>query len=199
MGYISVSNGKIWNWRLLGMNHDFIDDLLDALNRVMTPDVPVLKEILIVCGMPEKTASLRYLSLNRQGWNKENRSFEFSAVAVINNRRATRWRLEGYHKKLSQIVFNNRWTRNSLDLFTNNLRCNPEMVDILSAANGNYTLLGILKMKETRETRFFKIQSWRIWSPPNCKENTLSRINLGLTIHLKSRRKTGSIVLEISE
>ena len=138
------------------MSHDFIDDLLDALNRVLPPDIHRWKEVLIVCGMPEKTASLRYLSFNRQVWQKENRSFEFSAVAVINNRRASFWRLEGYRKKLSNLVFNPRWARNPLDIFINNLRCDSEMMDILSAARGNYTLMGLLKMQETRGTRLFK-------------------------------------------
>ena len=138
------------------MSNNFINDLIGALNRVVNPDIPHLKEILIVGGMPEKTENLRYLSFNRYVYSQDNKTIEFSAVAVLNNRRAQHWKLEGYHKKVSQLVFNTRWTRNPLDLFLNSLRCNPELMDIISTANTNYTLLGILQTDEIEKTGLLK-------------------------------------------
>lgn len=132
------------------MSRDFIDELLNALNRVVTPDVPALREVLIVSGMPMGTENLRYLSFNRQTVTSENRKTDFSAVAVINNRRAAHWRLRGYHKKVSQVVFSTRWTRNPLDLFLNNLRCDPDMMNLLASSASDYTLLGILQVDEKR-------------------------------------------------
>ncbi len=131
------------------MSKNFINDLTTALNRVISPDEKLLKEILIVGGMPEKTEKLRYLSFNRQVLREEDRTLEFSAVATLNNRLAHQWKLEGYHKKVSQIVFSNRWTRNPLDLFLNAIRCDSGIVDIISASSASYTLLGILKIEET--------------------------------------------------
>ncbi len=137
------------------MSHDFINDLLDAVKRVVTPEESLLREILIVSGMPNKTENLRYLSFNRQKITEENRTLEFSAVAVLNNRRVEQWRLSGYQKKLSQLVFNTRWNRNPLDLFLNRLRCDQEMMDILASAEEDYTLLGILHIEEKKGTNIF--------------------------------------------
>ncbi len=130
------------------MSQNFINDLTVALNRVISPDAKLLKEILIVGGMPEKTEKLRYLSFNRQIVREDDRTLEFSAVAMLNNRLADQWRLEGYHKKVSQVVFNPRWTRNPLDLFLNAIRCETEIMDIVSASSAHYSLLGILQIEE---------------------------------------------------
>ena len=126
------------------MGRDFIDDLLDGLQRVISPDMDQLREILIVGGMPQGSQNLRYLSYNRQKSEVDGRTLELSVVAVINNRRIPNWRLVGYRQKMSQIVFDRRWTRNPLDLFLNNLRCDGEVMDILAAAASDYTLLGIV-------------------------------------------------------
>ncbi len=130
------------------MSMDFIQDLLQAVTRVLTPNEALLKEVLIVSGMPEGSENLRYLGFNRQVVEEDNGSLEFSAVAVINNRRAGRWKLSGRRRKLSRLVFNARWTRNPLDLFLNHLRCDETVMDILASASGNYTLLGILTVNE---------------------------------------------------
>ena len=161
------------------MSHNFINDLINVLNRVVTPDIALLKEILIVGGMPEKTENLRYLSFNRYVDKKENRILEFSAVAIINNRRVEHWRLEGYPKKLSQIVFSTRWTKNPLDLFLNNLRCDSEMMDIMSFAPSHYTLLGILQIDDLDKTGFFKrkVRSIRpIIAVPGLNESDLKKV-----------------------
>ena len=138
------------------MSNNFINDLIGALNRVVNPDIAMLREVLIVGGMPEKTENLRYLSFNRYVHSEDNNTIEFSAVAVINNRRIDHCRLEGYHRKISQMVFNTRWTRNHLDLFLNSLRCDPELMDIMGSANANYTLLGILQKDEIEKTGLLK-------------------------------------------
>ncbi|HSO20234.1 MAG TPA: hypothetical protein VLT88_12280 [Desulfosarcina sp.] len=126
------------------MKNDFVDDLITAVTRVVTPNAPLLKEVLVIGGMPEPTQNLRYLSYNRHTTMAHGRSSEFSAVAVINNRRALAWQLSGYSKKISRLVFSSRWTRNPLDLFLNNLRCNSDVMAVLADADNHYTLLGIL-------------------------------------------------------
>ncbi len=134
------------------MGHDFIDDLLDGLKRVVTPDADLLRDVIVLSGLPERTENLHYLGFNNQVFEEENRKLEFSAVAIINNRRAANWRLGGYGKKISQIVFNTRWTRNALDLFINNLRCDEHMMDLLPASKSYFTLLGILRITEYRKS-----------------------------------------------
>ena len=138
------------------MGHDFINDLLEALSRAVKLDPARIKDVLIVSGMPARSENLHYLSYNRQVIDGKDSVIEFSAVAVINNRRADKFRLEGYQKKLSQIVFSTRWTRNPLDLFLNNLRCDPAMMDLLASASANFTLMGILQVDEVEGAGLLK-------------------------------------------
>ena len=126
------------------MKNNYIDDLIHSIARVVKPNVPLLKDVLVIGGMPDKTQNLQYLSYNRDTTLARGLSCEFSAVAVINNRRASEWQLSGYPKKISRWVFSARWARNPLDLFLNNLRCNPSVISALAGATSNYTLLGIL-------------------------------------------------------
>lgn len=140
------------------MNTNFIDDLIAAVGRVVTPNANLLREILVIGGMPEPTQNLRYLSYNRHSALERNRCCEFSAVATINNRRAAYWRLTGYSKTVSRWVFSTRWTRNPLDLFLNNLRCDGAVVDVLAGAAAHYSLLGILTVTERCSPRTLERQ-----------------------------------------
>jgi hypothetical protein len=138
------------------MGRDFICDLIAALDRAVNLDSALIKDVLIVSGLPAKTENLHYLSYNRQVIDAKDKVMEFSAVAVINNRRAKKFCLEGYQKKISQIVFSTRWTRNPLDLFLNNLRCHPVMMDLLASVAADFTLMGILQVDETEGVGLFK-------------------------------------------
>lgn len=126
------------------MHANFIDDLIRCVTRVVTPNMALLKEVLVIGGMPDKTQNLQYLSYNRHSSVNNGQTCEFSAVAVINNRRAVQWQLAGYAEKISRWVFSTRWTRNPLDLFLNTLRCDRDVMAVLDRAGSNYTLLGIL-------------------------------------------------------
>ena len=130
------------------MSYDVISDLLDALNRVRNLDVAKVKDVLIISGFPEPTENLHYLGYNHQVFAEKDAVMGFSAVAVINNRRASKFRLEGRRKQLSELVFNTRWTRNPMDLFLNRLRCHTAMMDLLTAAAADFTLVGILQVDE---------------------------------------------------
>lgn len=144
------------------MHHDFIDDMLEALNRVIPPDKDKLRDLLIFNGMPEETQNLRYLSYNRQGVYEGERSLFFSAAAVINNRRIAQWRLSGYREKLSQIVFNPRWTRSPLDLFLIRMRCNPAVMDILEVAAARFTLVGIMHVEDHGSRGAYRGKRYRL-------------------------------------
>jgi hypothetical protein len=148
--------------RVAPVSHDFIEDLIHGVDRVITPDTEMLREILILSGMPRKTENLRYMSYNRQVETERNRVAIFSAVAVLNNRRAEKWELQGNWKKISQLVFNTRWTRNSLDLFLNSLRCSTEMIALLAGHPNDYTLLGILQESQLSGGGFLERKLVRI-------------------------------------
>jgi hypothetical protein len=134
------------------VKNNYIDSLIHSVARVVEPNVPLLKDVLVIGGMPDKTQNLQYLSYNRDTTLTRGRSCEFSAVAVINNRRVSEWQLTGYPKKISRWVFSNRWARNPLDLFINNLRCSPSVISVLAGSTSNYTLLGILTETDLHKT-----------------------------------------------
>lgn len=130
------------------MGNDYINALINSVSRVVAPNVQLLKDVLVIGGMPEETQNLKYLSYNRDTTVARGRSCEFSAVAVLNNRRADHLRLTGYQQKLSRWVFSDRWARNPLDLFLNNLRCDTSIMDVLAGTTERYSLLGILTVTE---------------------------------------------------
>ena len=144
------------------MSTNFIEDLLNALERVFSPDRKALKEVIIISGMPDATQNVRYPGYNRQVEEQASIRRSFSAVALINNRRAEQWQLRGHFKKVSQLVFNPRWTRNELDLFINALRCSPGILSLIGSANAAYSLLGIIEIQDRGETGIFKRWSRRI-------------------------------------
>jgi hypothetical protein len=144
------------------MSTDFIDDLLKAVFRIFPIDISALKEILIISGMPEETQNLRYLSFNRQTIQENATIKTFSAVALINNRRATQWLLKGYARKISQLVFSPRWTRNEMDLFINALRCSPDILALISSSPAAYSLLGVLEIEDHGNPGVFKRWSRRV-------------------------------------
>lgn len=150
MDHVMVMAGQPGGAR---MKNDFIDDLIQSVTRVVTPNVALLRDVLVIGGMPDKTQNLQYLSYNRSSTIDRGRSVDFSAVAVINNRRAGEWHLTGYPKTISRWIFSSRWTCNPLDLFLNNLRCDPSVMAILTGATSNYTLLGILTMTDLHGSR----------------------------------------------
>ncbi len=145
------------------MHDDFIEDLLGALDRVIQPDRELLRDLLIFNGMPEDTQNLRYLSYNRQQLFEGDRTRCFSVAAVINNRRAALWRLTGYREKLSQMVFNPRWTRSPLDLFLIRLRCQAAVMEILETAAARYTLVGIMQVEAHRSGPRWRPKRYQIY------------------------------------
>ena len=144
------------------MSANFIEDLLEAVHRIFKPDISALKEVLIISGMPGETQNIRYLSFNRQVAEEADCIKAFSAIALINNRRAEQWRLKGYSRKFSQFIFHSRWTRNELDLFINALRCSPDIIALISSAPAAYSLLGILEIRDRGNSGIFKLWPRRI-------------------------------------
>ena len=138
------------------MSADFVDDLVQAVHRNIIPDTDGLKEVLIISGMPEETQNLRYLGFNRQRIQESTTTKYFSAVAIINNRRANRWLHTGYIKVVSQLIFNPRWTRNELDLFINAIRCSPDIISLIDSSQSAFSLLGILEIEDHNNAGIFK-------------------------------------------
>ena len=144
------------------MSHYLINEMIRALYRVVEPDPAELTEVLVISGMPDKTQNIKYLAYNRHVVTHGNRMIEFSATAVINNRMTSTWRLDGYKRKLSRIVFNKQWTRNPLDIFINNIRCDHAVMDTLAWSAGPFTLFGIVNVSELSGNGLIKFEKTSI-------------------------------------
>jgi len=138
------------------MSQDFINDLINSVNRAAKPDVRQLKEILILCGMPTRTKNIRYLSFNYHTMAQDDRTHIFSAVAILNNRRISHFRLRGNRKKISKIIFNKKWAFNPLDFFLNRLRCDSGIMDMMAVSDSDYTLVGILKQEKISGQGYYR-------------------------------------------
>ena len=103
------------------VSHDFIEDLIHGLDRVITPDAVMLREVLILSGMPRKTENLRYMSYNRQVETARNRVAIFSAVAVINNRRAQKWQLRARRDAAPETAACRRTPKTQPDRFQHSM------------------------------------------------------------------------------
>lgn len=162
------------------MSRDFINDLLDSLKRINIPDLGKLRDVLILSGMPDKDKNLWYMAYNRQVFRDEkDRNAEFIAGAVINNRRIKNWRLEGLSKALSRIIFYDKWTFNSMNLYLNNMRCNTQLMDILEQSSAPYTLLGIIKIEKPYGSGFYhhRIHTLRpVIAAPRLSEMQLRKV-----------------------
>jgi hypothetical protein len=133
------------------MHGDFIDELLGALHRIAPLGHERLKEVLILSGWPEETQNLRYLAYNRQVLVHGGANLEFSAVAVINTRRVASWRLVGWRRTVSRLVFHPLWAaRSPMDLLLNRLRGDAGMTDLMAASRRDFTLFGILRIEPSR-------------------------------------------------
>ncbi len=129
------------------MSRDFLDEMLDALQRIGPLDLQRIKEMLVLCALPEETEDLRYLADNRQVFSLAEANVTFSAVAVINNRRIGKWRRRGIRKALDWIFFRPLWSQcTPSEFFLSRLRGDSRMLHLMAASRSDYTLLGTLRI-----------------------------------------------------
>jgi hypothetical protein len=131
-----------------------IDALLDALEEVVQSDRGLLRAVIEESGVPEGNQRIRYLKFNRQRLRQKNRTITFSVVAVIHNRTMSKYRLRGIARRLSRRIFS--FSRNRMDVFLNNLRCDDRLPDQLERSSVPYSLFCMLQVDEVRPGRFFR-------------------------------------------
>ncbi len=144
--------------------------LIQNIKRVMPPDIRYFEKILATAGPIEATQAIKYLPFNRQVVEESDTRKTLSLVAVFNNRRMEKYRLKGLKKQISGYLFSR--TKNHMDHFINRIRSNGTLVNLMSRAEGTFSILGIFQKDEIEKKRFFKKQ-FRSIAPlilVNCSE-----------------------------
>ena len=129
-----------------------IEQLLDDLNRVIDPDRDIFRQAIAESGLPDRSQKMKYLPFNRQVVTEPDRTTQFSLMAVFNNRMAAHYKLTGVRKTLSQRIF--ALSRNHMDIFINKMRCDGQIISLMDAADGDYSLFGMLQVDKVDRSRF---------------------------------------------
>ena len=79
---------------------------------------------------------------------------------MLNNARMRRYQLKGIKKKISQKVF--ALTANMMDIFINNIRIEPRLIDIMTNSTGELSILGILQIDEISRAKLVSRRLRRI-------------------------------------
>lgn len=128
--------------------------LIRDIERLIPPDVPLFHEAVVKAGAPEATQPLRYLPFNRQVHRHGDMATSLSLVALFNNARMERYLLKGLRRRLSRWTF--AFSFNRMDRFVQAIRMDRQLLDIMGTADGEFSILGIVQLDETRRKRFFK-------------------------------------------
>lgn len=131
-----------------------VDALLDALEGIVQADREPLRTVIEESGLPEGSQRIRYMHYNRQVLQENDRTVSFSVVAVIHNRTMGKFRLRGVFRKLSRRVF--AFSRNRMDVFINNLRCDDTLPLRMEASPVPYSLFCMVRVDEIHRGRFFR-------------------------------------------
>jgi hypothetical protein len=128
--------------------------LIQDVGRIIPPDTALFHQIVVQAGAPEATQSLRYLPFNRQVHVDGDVTTALSLVVIFNNLRMGRYFLGGIRERLSRLVF--LFSFNIMDRFIRSVRLDQRLLDIMAAAPGEFSIMGIVQLDEIRRTRFFK-------------------------------------------
>lgn len=137
-----------------------IDEVVAGLRRVVEPDHKLFEDVILHSGVPSKTQSLKYMRYNRQVVTQSDRTISLSVVALVNNRMARKFRLQGLKRRLSQKIFS--LSGSLMDRFINNLRCDDELTRLMASASGDFTAIGVLHVEEMDRAHLFKRKIHRI-------------------------------------
>jgi hypothetical protein len=127
--------------------------LIQDIQRIIPPDTSHFHQIVVQAGAPEATQSLRYLPFNRQVHVEGDVTTALSLVVLFNNLRMQRFFLSGIRKRLNRLVF--FFSFNIMDNFIRNVRLDQGLLEIMAAAPGEFSIMGIVQRDEIRRSRFF--------------------------------------------
>jgi len=128
--------------------------LIRDIGRIIPPDTALFQEAVIIAGAPEATQSMHYLPFNRQIHADGDVTTTLSLVVLFNNLRMERFFLSGFREWISRLVF--KFSFNVMDRFIRAIRLDHRLLRIMSAADGEFSIMGIVQRDEIQRKRFFK-------------------------------------------
>lgn len=128
--------------------------LIRDIERIIPPDTTLFHQVVTRTGAPEATQSLRYLPFNRQVHVDSDSTTTLSLVVVFNNLRMQQFFLSGIQERLSRLVF--KFSFNVMDGFIRSVRLDHRLLQIMSSAAGEFSIMGIVQRDEIHRKRFFK-------------------------------------------
>ncbi len=128
--------------------------LIRDIERIIPPDNELFRETVVRAGAPEATQSLRYLPFNQQIHVDGDGTITLSLVVLFNNLRMERFFLSGIQEKLSRLVF--KFSFNVMDRFIRAVRLDHRLLRIMAAADGEFSIMGIVQRDEIQRKRFYK-------------------------------------------
>ncbi len=128
--------------------------LIRDIARIIPPDTALFHEAVIIAGAPEATQSLHYLPFNRQVHADGEVTTTLSLVVLFNNLRMERFFLSGFRERISRLVF--KFSFNVMDRFIRAIRLDHRLLRIMAAADGEFSIMGIVQRDEIQRKRFFK-------------------------------------------
>lgn len=128
--------------------------LIRDIERIIPPDTALFQEAVIIAGAPEATQSMHYLPFNRQIHTDGDVTTTLSLVVLFNNLRMERFFLSGFREWISRLVF--KFSFNVMDRFIRAIRLDHRLLRIMSTADGEFSIMGIVQRDEIQRKRFFK-------------------------------------------
>ena len=128
--------------------------LIRDIERIIPPDTALFQEAVIIAGAPEATQSMHYLPFNRQIHADGDVTTTLSLVVLFNNLRMERFFLSGFREWISRLVF--KFSFNVMDRFIRAIRIDHRLLRIMSTADGDFSIMGIVQRDEIQRKRFFK-------------------------------------------
>jgi len=128
--------------------------LIGSIERVLPPDAAMFHEAILQAGAPEPGQPLRYLPFNRQVHRDGDLTTTLSLVVLFNNLAMERLFLKGVRKKISRLVF--KFSFNHMDRFIRSVRLDWKLMQIMAAASGEFSIMGIAQHDEVQRKRFIR-------------------------------------------
>ena len=125
--------------------------LIGTIERVLPPDTPTFHEAVLKAGAPGAGQPLRYLPFNRQIHRDGDAVTTLSLVVLFNNPLMERFYLKGMREKVSRLVY--QFSFNEMDRFIRSVRLDWKLLQIMSTASGEFSIMGIVQRDEVRRKR----------------------------------------------
>jgi len=130
------------------------DRLIAGIDRAIPPDTALFHDAFTSAGAPAGGQPLRYLPYNRQVYSDGDVTTTLSLVVLFNNLRMEQFYLKGVREKLSRLVF--KFSFNIMDRFIRSVRLDRKLLQIMAAAAGEFSIMGIVQRDEIVRRRFIR-------------------------------------------